>query len=108
MNFSTTNRSKWETKANIFCLGEEDIAAFNKEHYEQEGLVQFVIDSVYALAHAIHNLLAARCRGKLSECLSLGYLNGEKVLHYIRNVSFKGMYADIGTITNNSKHNSHD
>ena len=68
-------------------VGREDV----KAHYEQEGLVQFVIDSVYALAHAVHNLLAAHCpKGDFKQCLD--FLYGEEVLKYIRNVSFKGVF----------------
>ncbi|KAH3880646.1 hypothetical protein DPMN_004567 [Dreissena polymorpha] len=76
------------------CTGKEDIRTFHKEHYEQEGLVQFVIDSVYALAYAIHNLLQVVCPSTPHECLERGVLNGEDVLHYIRNVSFTGISGD--------------
>ena len=69
-----------------------------KEHiqdteYEQEGLVQFVIDSVYALALAIHNLLRDRCHKPFKECLGNQQLAGEDVLKYIRNVTFTGKYG---------------
>ncbi|XP_052781155.1 metabotropic glutamate receptor 8-like isoform X3 [Mya arenaria] len=76
------------------CSGTEDISAFNKAHYEQEGLVQFVIDSVYALAHAVHSLLTDSCPLGPRECLEAGYITGEEVLNYIRNVSFVGIGGD--------------
>ncbi|KAK3604446.1 hypothetical protein CHS0354_031751 [Potamilus streckersoni] len=63
--------------------------------YEQEGLVQFVIDSVYALSHAIHHLLQDTCTGSFKSCLSRGQLTGEEVLKYIRNVSFTGISGDL-------------
>lgn len=56
--------------------------------YEQEGLVQFVIDSVYALAHALDLLLKNKCHGQLTNC----NLSGDEILAYIRNVSFDGMF----------------
>lgn len=58
--------------------------------YEQEGLVQFVIDSVYALAQAVHNLLSDKCAGEMKDCSVIGKLSGPDVLSYIRNVSFQG------------------
>lgn len=59
--------------------------------YNQEGLVQFVIDSVYALAHALHNLLAEECTIPFSNCTTNAIRSGEEVLKYIRNVSFQGI-----------------
>lgn len=58
--------------------------------YEQEGLVQFVIDSVYALAQAVHNLLTDTCTGDFKDCPTIDKLSGPEVLGYIRNVSFQG------------------
>ena len=60
--------------------------------YNQEGLVQFVIDSVYALAHALHNLLADQCTIPFTNCSTSSLRSGEEVLKYIRNVSFEGIY----------------
>lgn len=59
--------------------------------YNQEGLVQFVIDSVYALAHALHNLLSEECTIPFSNCTTNAIRSGEEVLKYIRNVSFQGI-----------------
>ena len=68
--------------------GREDI---HQSPYEQEGLVQFVIDSVYALARGLHNLLSDKCKkGYFKECLRDQDLTGEEILSYIRNVSFIG------------------
>lgn len=72
--------------------GQENIRTFNNTHfhYEQEGLVQFVIDSVNALAIAIDNLLKS-CPYPPKVCIERGYVTGEEVLHHIRNVTFKGI-----------------
>lgn len=67
--------------------------------YEQEGLVPFVVDAVYAMAHAIHNLLSDRCRPKTNETLAESFwssknpcirepIKGQELLSYIRKVSF--------------------
>lgn len=82
----------------FYNTGREDIDAFNAEHYEQEGLVQFVIDSVYALAHAIDSLRRVKCPKDVKNCLRRSYLNGEDVLQYIRNVSFLGMFSCLSVL----------
>ena len=69
------------------CTGEEDLQV----GYEQEGLVPFVIDAVYAFAHALDDIVRPRCTGQGGECLqSLLPIPGDKMLSYIHNVSFKG------------------
>ncbi|XP_069942586.1 metabotropic glutamate receptor 8-like [Cherax quadricarinatus] len=66
------------------CTGQETIT------HEQEGLVPFVVDAVYAMAWAFHNLLQDRC-GDLTLCeAALPSPSGQEMLHYIRNVSFIG------------------
>ncbi|XP_071547188.1 metabotropic glutamate receptor 8-like isoform X2 [Panulirus ornatus] len=66
------------------CTGGETIT------HEQEGLVPFVVDAVYALAWGLHNLLMDKC-GDLTLCPAvLPAPSGLDMLHYIRNVSFIG------------------
>ncbi|XP_071082339.1 metabotropic glutamate receptor 8-like [Haliotis cracherodii] len=60
--------------------------------YIQEGLVQFVIDSVYALAHAVQDMLRSRCYHRnLKLCKHINKLAGQELLWFIRNVSFTGI-----------------
>lgn len=61
--------------------------------YEQEGLVPYVVDAVYAVAHALHNMLTYKCSqtGTLVCDAAKGKPDGEELLQYIRNVSFVGM-----------------
>ncbi|XP_062609120.1 metabotropic glutamate receptor 4-like [Saccostrea cucullata] len=75
------------------CSGEEYIG-MKGAPYNQEGLVQFVIDSVYALAHALHNLLSDQCSVPFQNCTTTAVTSGEEVLKYIRNVSFTGVGGD--------------
>ncbi|XP_028922962.2 metabotropic glutamate receptor 6 [Ornithorhynchus anatinus] len=70
------------------CTGEERIG--RDSAYEQEGKVQFVIDAVYAVAHALHNLHQALCPGQGGICPSMDPSNGRQLLHYIRAVNFNG------------------
>lgn len=75
------------------CTGLEDARA----DYEQEGLVPFVVDAVYAFAQALEDIITTDCGAESNdmkkhvECVtSLLPLSGQKMLKYIHNVSFKG------------------
>ncbi|MBN3297432.1 GRM4 protein, partial [Amia calva] len=59
--------------------------------YEQEGKVQFVIDAVYAMAHALHNMHKELCPGKVGLCAKMDPINGTMLLKFIRNVNFTGI-----------------
>ena len=48
------------------------------------------VDAVYALAHALHNMLVARCGG-VTLCKEVQPVpDGQQLLRHIRNVSFIG------------------
>ncbi|GFO15682.1 metabotropic glutamate receptor, partial [Plakobranchus ocellatus] len=66
----------------------------NWSNYKQEGLVQFVIDSVYALAHAAHDMLTYHCE-EIVRCPMLQRLTGPEFLEFIRNISFTGISGDL-------------
>lgn len=59
--------------------------------YEQEGKVQFVIDAVYAMGHALHNMHKNLCPGKVGLCPRMDPVDGVELLKYIRNVNFSGV-----------------
>lgn len=61
--------------------------------YEQEGKVQFVIDAVYSMAHALHNMHKDLCPGKVGLCSKMDTINGTLLLKYIRHVNFTGVYS---------------
>lgn len=58
--------------------------------YEQEGKVQFVIDAVYSMAHALHSMHKDLCPGKVGLCSKMDTINGTLLLKYIRHVNFIG------------------
>uniref|UniRef100_A0A8C4YA92 Glutamate metabotropic receptor 6 n=1 Tax=Gopherus evgoodei TaxID=1825980 RepID=A0A8C4YA92_9SAUR len=68
--------------------GEERIG--RDSTYEQEGKVQFVIDAVYAMAHALHNMHLDLCPGAPGLCERMDPMDGRTLLHYIRGVTFNG------------------
>lgn len=75
------------------CLsGQERIGIDSK--YEQEGKVQFVIDAVYAMAHALHNMQRDLCPENSGICPEMDLAGGKKLLKYIRSVSFNGEWTD--------------
>ncbi|XP_066584649.1 metabotropic glutamate receptor 7-like isoform X2 [Prorops nasuta] len=72
------------------CTGTEKLI-----DYEQEGLVPFVVDAVYAMAHSLHNVIEDECvvtagtSHHLCEALRPAP-EGQRLLQQIRNVSFIG------------------
>ncbi|XP_024240809.1 metabotropic glutamate receptor 7 isoform X2 [Oncorhynchus tshawytscha] len=70
------------------CTGQERIGIDSK--YEQEGKVQFVIDAVYAMAHALHNMQRDLCPEHSGICPVMEAAEGKTLLKYIRNASFNG------------------
>ncbi|XP_017286072.1 metabotropic glutamate receptor 7 [Kryptolebias marmoratus] len=70
------------------CTGEERIS--RDSQYEQEGKVQFVIDAVYAMAHALHSMHLDLCPGFMGVCEKMDPVEGRMLLQYIRSVNFNG------------------
>ncbi|XP_072928545.1 metabotropic glutamate receptor 7-like isoform X1 [Hemitrygon akajei] len=70
------------------CTGEERIGLHSQ--YQQEGKVQFVIDAVYAMAHALQNMHKNLCPGYIGICPAMDPISGEDLLRYIRNIHFNG------------------
>ncbi|XP_037539778.1 metabotropic glutamate receptor 4-like [Nematolebias whitei] len=79
------------------CTNHERIG--KDSSYEQEGKVQFVIDAVYAMAHALHNMHKDLCPGKIGLCSKMDTINGTLLLKYIRHVNFTGI-AGIPVVFN--------
>uniref|UniRef100_A0A8C3RP21 G-protein coupled receptors family 3 profile domain-containing protein n=1 Tax=Chelydra serpentina TaxID=8475 RepID=A0A8C3RP21_CHESE len=69
--------------------------------YEQEGKVQFVIDAVYAMGHALHNMHKSLCPGKVGLCPRMDPVDGVELLKYIRNVNFSGIAGTPVTFNEN-------
>lgn len=68
------------------CTGDENL------NFTQDGFVHFVIDSVFAMAHAIQDLMDTHCanltKQKLFECQHKTVFKGTELLKAIRNVEF--------------------
>ncbi|KAK2582491.1 hypothetical protein KPH14_004793 [Odynerus spinipes] len=91
--WSQHHKCTFSTNASIEttrCTGTEEL-----KDYEQEGLVPFVVDAVYAMAHGVHNVIEEECAdqsdGSLVLCETLKPApDGQQLLQYIRNVTFVG------------------
>ncbi|XP_069489617.1 metabotropic glutamate receptor 4 isoform X2 [Ambystoma mexicanum] len=81
------------------CTNRERIGADST--YEQEGKVQFVIDAVYAMAHALHNMHKQLCPGKVGLCSRMDPVDGVELLKYIRAVNFSGIAGTPVTFNEN-------
>uniref|UniRef100_A0A671TD61 Metabotropic glutamate receptor 6-like n=1 Tax=Sinocyclocheilus anshuiensis TaxID=1608454 RepID=A0A671TD61_9TELE len=79
------------------CTGEERIS--RDSAYEQEGKVQFVIDAVYAMAHALHSMHIDLCLGSMGVCDKMDPVDGRMLLSYIRAINFNGS-AGTGVMFN--------
>ncbi|XP_023079236.1 metabotropic glutamate receptor 8 isoform X4 [Piliocolobus tephrosceles] len=77
------------------CTGLERIA--RDSSYEQEGKVQFVIDAVYSMAYALHNMHKDLCPGYIGLCPRMSTIDGKELLGYIRAVNFNGCLRGIQT-----------
>ncbi|XP_064431672.1 metabotropic glutamate receptor 8 isoform X2 [Mirounga angustirostris] len=69
--------------------------------YEQEGKVQFVIDAVYSMAYALHNMHKDLCPGYIGLCPRMSALDGKELLGYIRAVNFNGSAGTPVTFNEN-------
>ncbi|KAJ8373448.1 hypothetical protein SKAU_G00040280 [Synaphobranchus kaupii] len=70
------------------CTGLEKVG--RDSSYEQEGKVQFVMDAVYSMAHALHRIHRDLCAGMPGLCPRMTNIDGKELLRYIRAVSFNG------------------
>lgn len=57
-----------------------------------------MIDAVYSMAHALHNMHKDLCPGKVGLCPKMETINGTLLLKYIRNVNFTGIFLMLSKI----------
>lgn len=92
------NYANWYPKSHYFNNNLYSICSpnlnLNDTDYRQESKVQFVIDAVYAFAHAINNARLILCHDMQGICDELKQLDQEIFYkHYLLNVSFEGKQA---------------
>ena len=99
----------WEEIFNCSLVGQTGVESCDQENqtqsrengFRQNSFVPFVIDAVYAFAHAMHNMQQDNCpvgEGLCPEVLETQLketaINGELLLQYLHNVSFNGTSAE--------------
>lgn len=70
--------------------------------------MQFVIDAVYAMAHALHSMHVDLCPGSTGVCDRMDPVEGRMLLQYIHGVNFNGersavFEARIGSVKSVSR-----
>lgn len=83
--------ASWAPPSGRFIADRERIG--QDSAYEQEGKVQFVIDAVYAMGHALHAMHRDLCPGRVGLCPRMDPVDGTQLLKYIRSVNFSGWGA---------------
>ena len=70
-----------------------DVSTGSEKHvnFTQEGLVAYVVDSVYTMAHALEDIRYRKC-GRRGMCEAMKPPDGRELLDAIRKVSFTGSY----------------
>ncbi|XP_077424336.1 metabotropic glutamate receptor 8-like isoform X2 [Vanacampus margaritifer] len=81
------------------CTGLEKVG--RDSAYEQEGKVQFVMDAVYAMAHALDRLQRRLCAGDTGLCPHMANVDGKELLAHIRAVNFNGSAGTPVTFNEN-------
>ncbi|XP_025968855.2 metabotropic glutamate receptor 8 isoform X2 [Dromaius novaehollandiae] len=102
-NFGCKLGSHGKRNSNIKkCTGLERIA--RDSAYEQEGKVQFVIDAVYSMAYALHNMHKDLCPGYIGLCPRMSTTDGKELLSYIRAVNFNGLVNSLSERREGHRH----
>ncbi|XP_029908992.1 metabotropic glutamate receptor 3 isoform X1 [Myripristis murdjan] len=74
--------------------------SMDKSTFEPESKIMFVVNAVYAMAHALHKMQRSLCSNTTKLCDSMKALDGRKLYRdYILNVSFTGPFSPPGTET---------
>ncbi|XP_061898968.1 metabotropic glutamate receptor 8-like [Entelurus aequoreus] len=81
------------------CTGLEKVG--RESSYEQEGKVQFVMDAVFAMAHALHDVQRQLCAGHMGVCDRMTNMDGKELLAAIRHVNFNGSAGTTVTFNEN-------
>ncbi|KAL2093694.1 hypothetical protein ACEWY4_011006 [Coilia grayii] len=70
----------------------------DESNFEPESKIMFVVNAVYALAHALHRMQRALCSNTTLLCDAMRSLDGRKLYRdFLLNVSFRAPFSPPGT-----------
>ncbi|KAM4553302.1 metabotropic glutamate receptor 3 [Fundulus diaphanus] len=74
--------------------------SIDKRYFEPESKIMFVVNAVYAMARALHNMQRSLCLNTTKLCDSMKALDGRRLYRdYILNVSFTAPFSPPGSET---------
>ncbi|XP_032380406.1 metabotropic glutamate receptor 3 isoform X2 [Etheostoma spectabile] len=74
--------------------------SMDKSNFEPESKIMFVVNAVYAIAHALHYMQRSLCFNTTKLCDSMKVLDGRRLYRdYILNVSFTAPFSPPGSET---------
>ncbi|XP_034089489.1 metabotropic glutamate receptor 3 [Gymnodraco acuticeps] len=74
--------------------------SMDKSNFEPESKIMFVVNAVYAMAHALHQMQRSLCSNTNELCDSMKALDGRRLYRdYILNVSFTAPFSPPGSET---------
>ncbi|GLD68822.1 metabotropic glutamate receptor 3-like protein [Lates japonicus] len=83
----------------VLPLCDKDLS-MDKTNFEPESKIMFVVNAVYAMAHALHNMQRSLCFNTTKLCDSMKALDGRRLYRdYILNVSFTAPFSPPGSET---------
>ncbi|XP_038674095.1 metabotropic glutamate receptor 5b [Scyliorhinus canicula] len=76
---------------NRTCDGSESL----KDQYVQDTKMGFVINAIYSMAHALHNMQQSLCPGVNGLCEAMKPIDGRILLDFLMRINFTGVSGDI-------------